>query len=125
MVDSYDSENRSREVKRIVIFAVVIGLVSIAILTALLVFRHTDAMQTWTPLVITIEFGLVVILLWAIASSWRQERSRNRSLNRMRSAELAVTACPDYWTASSAKNGDILCTNVFTNQIVTPRLEKN
>lgn len=117
MVDSHDSEMRTTQVRRIVIFAIIIAIVSALILAALLVFRETELMQTWTPLVLTIEFGLVVILLWAIASSWRQERSRNKSLNRMRSAELAVTACPDYWTASSGKDGAIVCTNVFSNPL--------
>ena len=117
MVDSHDSDIRTTQVRRIVVFAIIIAIVSALILTALLVFRETELMQTWTPLVLTIELGLVVILLWAIASSWRQERSRNRSLNGMRSAQLAVTACPDYWTASSGKNGDIVCTNVFKNPL--------
>jgi hypothetical protein len=113
MVQVNQSDTRARQVKRIVAFAIVIAIVSAIILAALIIWRQTEAMQRWTPLVLTIEFGLVVILLWSIASSWRQERKRNRSMDRLRTSDLAVTACPDYWTTSSASNGDVICTNVF------------
>lgn len=113
MVQVNQSDTHTKQIRRIVVFAIVIAVVSAVILGALVIWRETETMRRWTPLVLTIEFGLVVILMWAIASSYLQERKRDRSMDKLRTADLAVTACPDYWTTSSATNGDVICTNVF------------
>jgi hypothetical protein len=115
MVSTNNSDVRTRQVKRIVIFSVIIAIVSAVILVTLVVFRNTETMRTWTPMVLTVEFGLVIIMMWAIASSWIQEHDWNKALSRVAKADLAVTSCPDYWTMSSSPKGEVICTNTFTD----------
>jgi hypothetical protein len=112
MLDS-KSTTSSNQIRRIIIFAFVIGVVSAIILAILLVYRETEMMKTWTPIVLTIELGLVIILLLSIAMCFRQEHSRNEALKKLQTGELVVTTCPDYWTASTDAKGNTLCKNVF------------
>jgi hypothetical protein len=90
------------------VFSIIAGVISLMLL--LLLFYGSDAATMYAPLIITVEVGLVAILITAVVRIYLFERKAARERKDARNKTLAVNACPDYWV----KNADGTCTNLFT-----------
>lgn len=99
------SNNQSQYINTMV-FCIVAGIISLMLL--LLVFNANDVVRTFSPLVITVEVGLIFVIILAIWKIIYYERSVESDAKKAYDAKLNVTTCPDYWTLSGKK-----CRNEF------------
>ena len=100
------TKNQSQYINTMV-FCVVAGIISLMLM--LLVFNSNEAVREYAPLVITIEVGLILIIIAAIWNIIAYERAADAAAKNSFNAQLNVTSCPDYWT----QNG-LMCTNSYS-----------
>lgn len=100
------TKNQSQYINTMV-FCIVAGIISLMLL--LLVFNSSDAVRAYTPLVITIEVGLIIVIIAAIWNIIAYERSIDSAAKNSFNARLNVTSCPDYWTQDG-----LVCTNSYS-----------
>lgn len=91
------------------IFSVVAGIISSMLL--LLVMQGSDAVKQFSVLVITVEIGIVMIILVAIWQIIRFERRRFKQAVDGTMNLMTVKSCPDYWTINNGRT----CNNAFTS----------
>ena len=89
------------------VFAVVAGIISLMLL--LLIMRASDVVQQYSAFIITIEVGLVLIILVAIYRIIAFERRRSNAAKVGADMRLSVKSCPDYWTNVDGN----MCINSF------------
>ena len=100
------TKNQSQYINTMV-FCIVAGIISLMLL--LLVLNSSDVVGAYTPLVITIEVGLIIIIIAAIWKIISYEHDVFVAAKNSYNARLNVTSCPDYWT----QNG-LVCTNSYS-----------
>lgn len=108
-----------RQYVNLLVFAVISGIVSIAVMIVLMTVGGTnDTIQQLTPVIVTIEAGLLLIISFAIYTSVRHILRLKESENGLLNSRLQVTTCPDYWTLTSHdNNGNRVCTNTFVDPL--------
>jgi hypothetical protein len=89
------------------VFAVVAGIISLMLM--LLIMRASDTVRQYSAFIITLEVGLVLIILLAITRIIVYERAKLKSSQIGQNNLIHVTTCPDYWT----RTGDDECVNTF------------
>lgn len=99
-----------------VIFTVFAGIISGALLLLLLLMPGIIA--GYTPLVVTVQLGLLAVVIWAVVVIILRERSDKKAERNALQNRLAVLTCPDYWTLTDdpTGNGRGVCMNTY----VTP-----
>lgn len=83
------------------VFSVVAGIISSMLL--LLVMQGSDTVKQFSVLVITIEVGVVLIILAAIYQIIAYERRRFKQAIDGTMNMMTVKSCPDYWTLYDGK----------------------
>ena len=101
------TKNQSQYINTMV-FCIVAGIISLMLL--LLVMNTNDTVRAYSPMVITIEISIVIIIISAVYKIIQHERAANKVAVDGYTASLNVTSCPDYWTRSGET-----CKNVFYN----------
>lgn len=99
------SRNQSHYINTMV-FCVVAGIISLMLL--LLIMNASETVQQFSPFVITVEVGLLLIIIWAIYQIIVYEQRTLRAAKNGYNSRLYVNTCPDYWTQVGMK-----CTNSF------------
>ena len=102
------NDDQSRYVNTMV-FAIVAGIISLMLL--LLIMNASDMVKQYSVFIITVEVGLVLIILTAIYRIVRFERKLRKENEVGLRNKVNVQTCPDYWTRS----GD-----TCTSELVTP-----
>lgn len=88
------------------VFCVVAGIISLMLL--LLIMNASDLVRNYSAYIITVEIGLVLVIVLAIYRIIAYEqRLRKESINGT-SNKLNIDSCPDYWTRYGNK-----CVNTF------------
>ena len=90
------------------VFAVVAGIISSMLL--LLVMQGSEAVKQFSVLVITVEVGIMLIIVVAIWQIIAYERRRFKQAVDGTMNLLTMKSCPDYWTMSDGKT----CKNKLT-----------
>ena len=93
-----ETKNNQSQYINTMVFCIVAGIISSMLL--LLVFNANEVMRAYGPLVITVEVGLILIIIIAIWNIIAFERKVDRAAKDSFNAKLNVTSCPDYWTQS-------------------------
>jgi hypothetical protein len=88
------------------IFAVIALVMTVAFLVAVIAFK--DTMAPMYPMVVTIEVGLILVLLYTLWNVMSNEKRLDALRLNAYNNKLQVDSCPDYWT----RNGD-KCYNSF------------
>lgn len=95
------------------VFTIVAGVVSLILLLALI---YVPNVAKYGPLILTVQLGLIVIIVQALVRIWRQ----NSRLAEYRDVDgnntMAVGMCPDYMVAGNTddeKGGGITCYNFY------------
>jgi hypothetical protein len=92
------------------VFAIVAGMISLILLLGLL---FTTAMGAYSWFVITLEVGLITIIIWTLVRIFTYE-SRMRRMNRNATKNaLVAQTCPDYYTVFHDAVGSADCRNIF------------
>ena len=94
-----NNETKKRLYLNTLIFCLVGGVVSIALLM-LLVYGGGTA-SSFVPLIVTVELGLLSVLIYALVVIIKNERKDRDRANNATDNIVAATKCPDYWTVSS------------------------
>jgi hypothetical protein len=93
------------------IFSVIAGIVSLMLLL-LLLFGSSAASQ-YKYLIVTVEVGLVTIMIVALWRTFHNEKRNKDVRKRALQNTVAVTTCPDYWV-STMDDDRLWCTNKST-----------
>jgi hypothetical protein len=104
-----ETTNNQSQYINTMVFCIVAGIISSMLL--LLVFNANEVVRAYGPLVITVEVGLILIIIIAIWNIIAFENKVERAAKSAFDAKLNVTTCPDYWTQSGQT-----CTNTFSPQ---------
>ena len=101
-----------------VVFCLIAGGLS-GLLLLLLVYGG-DRGAALTPFVVTVEVGVLAVIGFAIYKVISAERDIRRLARNKMSNLVAVSSCPDYWTAKYVPTTDTgasttgrLCTNTY------------
>ena len=81
------------------VFAVVAGIISLMLLV--LILNASDMVRNYSPYIITVEVGLVLIIGLAIYRIIVYEQSLKKESDNSTNNKLNVDSCPDYWTRFS------------------------
>lgn len=92
------------------VFAIISGILSLLLL---LLLKYGPAAARFTPLILTVEIGLVAVIITSIMRIISME-SKNKKLaqNNLENL-LAVNTCPDYWTFSETNDGGKSCLRTY------------
>ena len=99
------SPNQSQYINTMV-FCVVAGIISLMLL--LLIMNANEALREFSPFVITVEVGLILIVVVAIYKIIAYERRTRQAAKNSYNSRLYVNTCPDYWTQVGLN-----CNNTF------------
>ncbi len=102
-----------------IIFCVIAAVVLLGLL--LLLLFGGDAVAGATPFLITVQVGLLSIVIYVLVQVVRQARSTNDARRNALANRLAARSCPDYWTL----NNDNKCINKYDGPSATFRLPAN
>lgn len=91
------------------IFTIVSGVLSLILLLALV---YVPSVAEYSVLILTIQVGLLAIILQALVRLWWAQRSKDIDMATSNRNTLAVTFCPDYMVASGDASG-VTCTNSY------------
>jgi hypothetical protein len=92
------------------VFCIVAGIVSLMLL--LLIMSASEHVRRFSPFIITIEVGLVLVIVLAIVRLIMYEREALKANQLGLLNKLSVQTCPDYWT----RYGDT-CVNGFSTSV--------
>lgn len=95
------------------IFAIVSGVVSMILLLALI---YVPTVSNYAILILTVQIGLIAIVIQALIRIWLNWRSRLTATDMATNNTLAVGFCPDYMIASAnsaSSGGGVMCTNAY------------
>lgn len=93
------------------VFTIVAGVISLILLA--LLFLGSDLTQRYAPLIITIEVGLLAIIVIAIVRIIMYERRMEKLQKNSIDNLLAVKSCPDYWTMSESREDGVVCNKMY------------
>jgi len=97
-------------------FTTIFKAVTVIILM-LLVFPFT---KPYFPLLLTIEVGLVIIIVWALVRIMLIKNNMNKQYKTIQETVMTNASCPDYFTRGSNDKSETLCFNKY----VTPDSRK-
>jgi hypothetical protein len=93
------------------VFTIIAGILSAALFV--LLWMGSDMVREFAHLIITIELGLLIIIISAVIRVYRYEKRLAQEQGNTLKNAIAVKLCPDYWTMHE-KNGNRSCTNSYT-----------
>ena len=91
-------------------FTIISGIVSLMLL---LLLKYGSGASVYTPLILTVEIGLVVVIVVSIMRVMQVERKNKKLAKNNLDNLLAVNTCPDYWTLAESSTGTKQCTRVY------------
>lgn len=93
------------------VFTIIAGIVSVMLLLVLLF--GSDFGTQYAPLIVTIEAGLLLVIIISIVRIYSYERRLESLQSTTMQNRLAIKSCPDYWTMSneSGENGPTCLNN--------------
>jgi hypothetical protein len=94
------------------VFAIVSGVVSLLLL---LMAVYVPAVSAYGLLVVTVEVGLLFIVLQAVIRIWLYERKLRNEARNLATNIVAVETCPDYYTATHNLDGTVVCDNKYAS----------
>lgn len=104
------SRRQNQSYVNTLVFSIIAGLVSIALLVALIM---SPAVGDYAYIVVTVEIGLVLIIVHALYRILSYESSMRRAASLTSKRQIIADTCPDYFTTGYDMNGSISCTNLF------------
>lgn len=99
------------------LFTVIAKGVSVLIL-GILVF---DAVKPFTPLLLTIELGLFISIIWALYDIHLTNQQQQNAEKQLMASKITNASCPDYFVQGANEKGDQLCENNY----ITPNGKYN
>lgn len=95
------------------VFSIIAGIISLMLL--LLLFYGASAVEAYTPLIVTVEIGMLIVIITAVVRIYLNERKAKKALDDMENKTIVVTTCPDYWVMSRDEDSEkTVCSNRFT-----------
>ena len=94
-----NSAEQSSQYVNTMVFCIIAGIISMMLL--LLIMSASERIKKLSTFIITVEVGLLVIIVLAI---WRLIYYEHKALKQAQTAtgnKLSVNSCPDYWTRYS------------------------
>ena len=102
------------------VFSVVSAVLALMLLV-LLVWGPSQV-RDFAFLVVTIELGLVAVMVTSIVRIWLYERSLEKDARNIQKNLMVVDTCPDYWTSDQTPTGKV-CRNTYS--VPRPPIGKN
>lgn len=100
------------------VFAIVSGIVSLVLLLALV---YVPAVTKYSILILTVQVGLVLIVVQAMVRIWWYARKSGDKTDTSNRNTLAVGFCPDYMVATAidtSAGGGTTCANLYSGSNV-------
>lgn len=91
------------------VFSIISGMVSVALLLTLML---SDSLSAYMFVIVTIEIGLLLIIINAMYRVIAYERNMRNAINNASKNSFAADNCPDYYTMRFSSTGNT-CANVF------------
>ena len=107
--------NNSQTYVNTMVFAIVSGIVSVALLVAL---YFVESLNAYIFAIATIEIGLLLIIIFSLYSIIAYESNVRKAINNAGKNSIAANSCPDYYTMRFGANGvtDNTCRNTFSGK---------
>lgn len=93
------------------VFSIVSALMALALL--MLLIWGPSQVRDFAFLIVTVELGLVCVMVASIIRIYMYERSLRKKAETAKRNLVMVDTCPDYWTATNTPTGT-LCKNTYT-----------
>jgi hypothetical protein len=93
------------------VFTIIAGILSAALFV--LLWMGSDTVREFAHLIITIELGLLAIIIYAVLRVYMYERKLAEQQGNILKNAISVRLCPDYWTMHE-RNGKRSCNNTYT-----------
>jgi len=112
--------NNKRERQRVytntLVFCLIGGVISAMLL--LLALYAEGATAQYLPLIITVEVGIIGVVVYALVVIVRHEQKARALATNALDNKIAVKKCPDYWTLED--DAEDSTRNVCVNKYVAP-----
>ena len=106
-----DKDTKQSVYRNTVIFAVVAALVTVILLVVVV---SVPAAANFRLAFLTVDIGLLAIIIYAIVRINRQNTKYDELLQEAGNFKMAVDSCPDYFTTHH-ENGKTMCSGVYTS----------
>ena len=95
-------------------------IIAKAVTIGLLVLLITDLGWDFVYLIMTIELGLILIVIYAMYTVYKIDKKIKEAKEKYASEKPKLDLCPDYFvrtveSESNNSNGHTVCTNVYTS----------
>lgn len=91
------------------IFAIVAKAVTVLLLGLL----FTDIGKMLAFFILTVEFGLVTIIVISLWQIYAHDKKRDKEVANLRKAKVNINQCPDYYTKMSDGKDGVECDPVY------------
>ena len=98
------------------VFSIVSALMALGLL--MLLIWGPSQVRDFAFLIVTVELGLVCVMVASIIRIYMYERSLRQKAETAKRNLVMVDTCPDYWTANNTPTGTI-CKNSYNAPRVT------
>jgi hypothetical protein len=97
-------------------FSIVSALIIIALLAMLLNERMSASLKGFAPFIITVQIGLVLVVIYALYKTVLYEHGFKKYNDRMysKTRRAHILSCPDYWTLKEDGTGSRICERKYT-----------
>lgn len=110
--------NKMRLYLNTMVFSIVAAVLSLMLL--LLLLRGPPEARALSYMIITIEVGLLFVIVQAIVRIHLYERDLRKTAEKAQNNIVVVDGCPDYWTLSKRKKD---MASVCSSRYVTPNTQ--
>lgn len=94
--------------RNITVFSIIAAIITVVLLVTALAVPPARSLTTS---IVTIEVGLLIILIYALISAHAYLTRVSDRMNGAKNMTMRVDRCPDFYTASRDSSGEVVCAN--------------
>ena len=94
------------------VFTIISGI-AVIVLLAFMLSDKKGIMKPYTPFLVTLQVGVVFVILYAMISVLINENKLNNKRKGLENRRAHLLSCPDYWTLDEDGKGKRTCQNTY------------
>ncbi len=103
-------EMRNQSYLNTLVFTVIAEGITVLVIGLLVI----PFIRPYAPFLVTLEIGLIVVILWTLYAIHRYHRLMARQFRLLKNTRVMNVPCPDYYVRDADDDGNLVCKNEYT-----------